>query len=426
MEAPGAVDNSVTKGAIRPSTEVSEAIRIARVVCIFFMIFVHVNPGTAHFMPDEAGIRVFDGVRFFVVDSLGRASVALLSVVAGYLGVLSLRRESHLVFLRKKVRSLVLPLLLWNMIFISMVFVGAKLSAGYVQQSFGGDVTPGRLPNLLLSFTTTPANEPLGFLRDVFVCALLTPLLLFAVRRDNRLFLGTVFGLTTLAVFTPFLLTPSILTLYAVGVYIAERGRMPRPGLGLSLAAFAAFLVLGAVLSWRDMTSDEAAAGALTWLEAGFNAIRLPAALAFWSLALQLQRMRVGAWIAKLEPYVFTAFCAHLLITTLVWAGWQHLLGDYYDPAYPLFFLGMPVFVMACAVVGSHKLNYWTPWLYSLLNGGRGLVSARGRRAVMVGSAPPSAPAAPPDLPSAPGSRQPAGASLLSSPRPLPRPVLRD
>ena len=387
MDAPEAVPQTVTKDASRPGTEVSEAIRVARVVCIFFMIFVHVNPGTAQFSSTLHGIRAFDAVRFFLVDSLGRASVALLSVVAGYLAVFSLRRESYGVFLHKKVKSLALPMVVWNVVFLAMVVLGSTLSAGYVEQSFGGDITLSRLPDLLLGLDGLPANEPLAFLRDVFICALLTPVLLMEVRRSIRLYVVTVTALGLLGVFTAFLMTPSILVLYACGIYFADRGRVPMPDRRLTVVAFLAFVLVGAVLSWRDMTSNEHAAGALTWLEGGFNLIRIPAAIAFWSLALRLQPTRIGAQIAKLEPYVFIAFCGHLILTTMVWAVWQRVFGDYYGAAYPVFFFALPVVVMTAAVIGSRLANTRTPWLFSVLNGGRNLAtSTRGKRAVIVGS----------------------------------------
>ena len=158
------------------------------------------------------------------------------------------------------------------------------------------------------------------------------------------------------------------------------------PGLKLSLVAVIAFIVLGALLTWRDLTSTDGAQSGLTWIEVGFNLVRLPAALAFWALALALGRGVIGRQIMRLEPYVFTAFCIHILVSKVAWMAWQTVFGGYYGRGYPVFFFGIPFLVMACAVIGAGVLNSRAPALFSLINGGRGLVSQRGKRPVPVGS----------------------------------------
>jgi hypothetical protein len=385
MDALGAPEIPLTQDADHPGPEVSEAIRIARVFCIFFMIFVHVHPGTTDFVPDEAGIRLFDVLRFLVVDSLGRASVALLSVVAGFLAVYSLRRETAGVFLRKKSRSLLVPLVLWNLILITLVIFGNLLHEDYIEKSFDGSLTVARLPELILGLGGKPANEPLAFLRDVFVCALFTPLLLASLRRSTRWFVAVAGVLVLLAAVTPIGIRPSIPALYAAGMFIAERRLAPVPSLKLVLPAVIAFAALGAVLAWRDLTSDDGARTGLTWLEAGFNVIRIPAAIVFWSLALALTGSGLGKRLSRLEPYIFTAFCIHVIVSKVVWAAWEPLFGGYYGALYPVFFFGIPVLVITSAVIGARVLNARVPWFFSLLNGGRNLATRR-KRSVPVGA----------------------------------------
>lgn len=385
MDALGFPELDLTENTGHPGAEVSEAIRIARVVCIFFMIFVHVHPGTTDYLAGEGGVRLFDGLRFFVVDSLGRASVALLSVVAGYLAVYSLNREPVRVFLRKKTRSLVVPFLLWNLILIVLVVLGEQLHKGYIEKSFDDGLNLSHLPELVFGLGGKPANEPLAFLRDVFACALFTPLLIAALRRNTGTFVVLVGGLAVLAAITPLGIRPSIPALYSVGIFIAARKVVPIPSLKLVLISLVAFAALGAVLTWRDLTSDDGARTGLTWMEAGFNVIRVPAALAFWSLALALRGSDLGRRLARLEPYIFTAFCIHVIVSKVAWAGWEPVFGGYFDSLYPLFFFAMPVVVIVSAVIGARIVNARVPWLFSLLNGGRNLQPRR-KRPVPVGA----------------------------------------
>ena len=363
---------------LQPSRNVSDSIRIARVLCIFFMIYVHVNPGVSRFAPDVEGIREFDVARFWLVDSLGRASVALLSVIAGYLAVYSLRRDIFRRFAVKKVSSLVVPLLLWDALFIAAAIASNLISPGHLQQSLQGPLTLRRLPNLLIAVTGSPANVPLDFLRDVFVCSLLAPLLIMTLRRTRNGYIVLVAGLTALGFATNFLHTPNILLLYAIGIYVAHMEKIPNLSMKLVAASWVAMAALGLALALGEIETTLHGTGyhAGILLEVGFSAIRLPAAVAFWDLSLRINRSHLFSRLARLEPFVFIAFCCHLLVTTVVWLFWQKVLGDYYSPAYPLFFFLAPVVVMIAAVIFSEAANLYARPAFAMLNGGRSLITA--------------------------------------------------
>ena len=304
----------------QPLRHVSDSIRIARVLCIFFMIYVHVNPGVSRFTPDVEGVRAFDVARFWLVDSLGRASVALLSVIAGYLAVYSLRRDPFRRFASKKVSSLMLPLFLWDGLFILAAIAGNFISKGHLQQTLQGPLTLRRMPDLLIAVTGSPANEPLDFLRDVFVCSMLAPVLILTLRRTRKGYVVLVVGLAALGFATNFLHTPNILLLYAVGIYVAHLETVPVLSRRLVATSWVAMAALGLVLAVGEIETTLHGTGyhASTLLEAGFTAIRLPAAIAFWDVSLRISRTRLLSKLARLEPFVFIAFCCHLLVTTVV------------------------------------------------------------------------------------------------------------
>jgi hypothetical protein len=158
------------------------------------------------------------------------------------------------------------------------------------------------------------------------------------------------------------------------------------PSLRLTFAAVAAFVVVASLLTWRDLTSDDGARGGMTLLEAGFNIVRLPAAVAFWALALRLRGTGLGDRISRLEPYIFIAFCIHLIVSKVAWAGWEPVFGGYYSSLYPVFFFTVPVVVMISAVIGARFANARIPWLFSLLNGGRNLPTGRKPRPAIANS----------------------------------------
>ena len=71
----------------------SLAIKICRVLCIFFTTYVHINPGKDNWtgeIPDYLA-----NIGYLLSDLLGRASVPALSVLGGYLAVSAYQRRAN-------------------------------------------------------------------------------------------------------------------------------------------------------------------------------------------------------------------------------------------------------------------------------------------------------------------------------------------
>jgi fucose 4-O-acetylase-like acetyltransferase len=365
-----------SSGTGRPDPALGDPIRIARVVCIFAVIFVHVNPGISDFDPSGQGVRPFDWLRLEIVNSFGRASIALLSVISGYLAVFSLRKAGYGGFARKKVMSLLVPLAIWSAAMVALAFLGDQVRPGYAAATLGEPVSLLRLPDWLIGLTAPPANVPLYFLRDIFVCALLTPLLVSVWRRGWRAFLLLVAALYALGHLSPLFLTPNLLAFYAIGVAIALNGRVPQVPASAALVSLVAMLAIGAWVSVLQVgylrAAPNAAHAAPAIVEFWLTLIRLPAAVLFWWLSVRLARSAAGPRLAQFEPFIFFAFCSHMIVLTLMWFAWQQVFGGYYDAAYPVFFFLSPVAVLLIARMAVPVLGKLMPPVFRLINGGRG------------------------------------------------------
>jgi hypothetical protein len=359
----------------------SEPIRIARVVCIFFMMYVHVNPGLAHFDPVGHPVRLFDLVRMELVNTMGRASIALLSVISGYLGVFSLHKAGYRKFVSRRISALVIPLAIWNIVFIVLVLVGEQVAQGYLARSLGGPITPESLPTLVFAAFGAPANEPLYFLRDIFICSLMAPFLIASWQRSRILFWAGVLVIYAIGQVTALLVTPNLLAFYAIGVAIALNGRVPQVSGPAALVAGLAVFALGAWITHIEigLVAAPGEGGSLA-LEALLTVIRFPAAVLFWWMAVALSQVRWGRRLAALEPYIFFVFCAHMVILTLAWFGWQRVFGGYYGAFYPVFWLGAPLLALGAGVAGARVLDRLAPGVFALVNGGRALSARRQAR----------------------------------------------
>jgi len=353
--------------------EASQPIMVARVICIFAMIYVHVNPGVADFDPQTQGVKFFDGLRFVLTSSLGRASSVLLCIVSGYLAVFSLVRAGYGDFLMKRVRSLVIPTAIWSAAMIGLYYIGEQLKPGYLEQSLEGPFNWLELPNHLFGLWERPANDPLSFLRDLFVCAAFTQFLMMAWKRHWGAWLALTIAVVAAGAFTPLLITPSLFAYYAIGVAMGMTGRIPIFGRGAALLSAVIVLVIGA---WAGYIAIEhfrtGDTGTPPILEFWLTAVRIPAAVLFWWFSIAIARASWARHVTDFEPSIFFAFCSHMIILTLMWFAWQRVFGGYYDPAYPVFFFLSPVAVLLIARIAVPVLGQLMPPVFKLINGGRG------------------------------------------------------
>jgi peptidoglycan/LPS O-acetylase OafA/YrhL len=155
-----------------------------RPLLILFMTFAH------FFLIDHIsrmnGVAILDFDNWFMVflkAGVAKSGVPLLSLISGYLAVVSLERYGYGRVLWKKAKRLIWPLFWANLLFIILVT--------YPEQARDPNIRPDLqiYPfNLLGWFQATfafyrlPANEPLYFLKDLYTCFLLLPLLVVVSR----------------------------------------------------------------------------------------------------------------------------------------------------------------------------------------------------------------------------------------------------
>ena len=344
-----------------PDDEISRGIAVARVVCILFMITVHVWPGVERIIPaaDTPFERLFYGV---VIDHLGRAAVPLLSLFSGMLFVGSfLRAESTGALLFGKVRSLILPILLWSLPFLPLFAIKAELT-GLPSET---PATLWHFVSRLFAIVDYPLNNPLHFLREIFVMCVYGAAVLLLRRVSATA--AVVAALAIIAVEHGFqgalLLRPPIATAFFIGMALAVAGRQEwAPSWPLVLGVLALYVGLYALAGDRLVVDDE------TGLSVGYPT-RIAMSLLVWRLCRDLARMP-QAWATRglvaLEPHIFVIFCSHKLSAFMVggvalFAGWHES-----DPFYILLFLSQ---IVLCVVVGVALSRLLAP--LPIFSGGR-------------------------------------------------------
>jgi succinoglycan biosynthesis protein ExoH len=137
----------------------------------------------------------------YAITTVTRTAVPALSVFSGYL-LVTRNNYSYVELVWKKFNSLILPLLAWNTIpFI--VFLALNETLWFAPDMLFRNLDVGRLADLSLALNGSPANGPLYFLRDLFICFLIFA----AVRRWMRTTLGIVIALAATGINYKFDLT---------------------------------------------------------------------------------------------------------------------------------------------------------------------------------------------------------------------------
>lgn len=284
-----------------------------------------------------------------------RAGVPALSLFSGFL--FAGMREGTGRLLRKKIRSLILPFLAWNSaILLSLWGLNEWLQLDPSELIAGQ--SRYELVNDLTAFHGAPANAPLYFLRDLFVCCLILGPLRRALRNPD------VFA---------FVLALAILN-YATGmdgrIFIRDTipvfmlvgfGLRGFPGLiaacGRRLAPLA---ILGGVLVlvW--------AGGEASWGDASVLDLLTLATFAglVVGLADRLRPMpRLAAWGRR---YAFVVFLSHWWVLLLLELAWDWLAWS--QGSYRL--LAGALAILA-GVLLTHLIRHLPGPLGSLLTGGR-------------------------------------------------------
>lgn len=358
--------------------ETSSRIRIARVLCIFFMMYAHIDlpgAGTSEIWPGSD--PPVDAIFLAVTQLFSRAGVPLLSAISGWLLVESLSRHSHGRVLAARVSTLLLPMVAWNVVLLGTLLV-------YWTVSGLPWVIPGgfaRAVNAVFAVTDRPINYPLFFLRDLFVCMAVSPVLLRAGRSYPWI---TVAACGALAVFLPagtVLIRPQILFFFSLGLVLRARNADATALDRWIVVAGMVFLAMGLLrIGVNDSLSQ---VPMLPFWKLVDDISRLSGVVFFWIVTARLVRTQLGGWLVALEAYIFIVFCSHLIAFQALNLFARTAIADEIHIALqPLYFAALPVAAVAAAVLATEVGRTLAPSLVHLLNGGRPIAPGERRLAL--------------------------------------------
>lgn len=315
--------------------DLSRRIVVLRPFLIFLIMTTHVHGSL--YRPDMQGLSWSLGTYLYALLTgvIATCALPLLSVISGYLAGCVTWHTSYVRMLWNKCGTLLLPMLFWNLIMALWIY----------RQNVGGLDVRGDLAlypfdaqrwfYALTSIFRIPANPPLYFLRELFLCFLCFPLFKLLARYwwSGLLLVCFVAYCYLSEIHFGFFIRFDIYGFFMLGLLLARHQYVERieqacaPWVWWIIAAYA---VCCLALAWYAF---EAPASHFLLL---MKMLTLFGPLVFWLIGGWLQRGALGSFLTWLSPASFPVFLGHCVVILLVYnvmldVSGASMLSDHYS-----------------------------------------------------------------------------------------------
>lgn len=323
-------------------------------LCILFMTTTHAWPGAIRTLAAD----VPDAFHIFyviIIDSFGRASVPLLSIISGMLVFHSLSNSNATKVVKGKFKTLIIPMIAWSLPIIAIIFLEPL-----VRNTQTPDTSLMAWLNYLFSVTEAPANGPLHFFRDIFIMALYS-IAIFWVFQRNR-YLGTILAIVILLLEQKsggfLIFRNQIAFMYIVGFLISAWGHSNWQPSQYLAAACALFYALYEI--YGPSNTEALSIYAQRFWEL---APRGAMAMVMWAISAYLVKVDwANSRIQNLEPHIFVVFCTHMIVVKFIaLVAW---LTDWSEMSlfHPVVLIGQVALFVIVGVLVDRLLTPF-PWL---------------------------------------------------------------
>jgi succinoglycan biosynthesis protein ExoH len=355
----------------------SQTINFARISLIVGLVFLHYewfpNARISPFRgldPTQNQIATF--VQSFVLFFFFSV-VPLLSMISGWL-IFSFRSDAATALrsrMRRRFASLYLPLVFWNALFLGVLLLLFQVNpADRLLSEMNIDLgSAGALDyvNAVFAVTEHPIGFQFWFVRDLFVTALVSPLLWLLLTRAPLL--GAVFlgGAWLIGHDLWIFFRADVVFFFYLGAWIRLRGVPVEIGARATMVFLAAYVAMCAARTLAPYVVD----GDPFILQVATRGMRLVGVLACWGLFQRIAPTPIGGLVARFGGLAFFLHAAHFpLIAEVKLILWGLLPAE--TQAWMLVHYVVSVLVTVALGIGlGLLLTRSAPRAFALLNGGR-------------------------------------------------------
>lgn len=341
-----------TPAGNHPSSHESSQIFYCRIFCIFFMTFTHLKFYEESIVYEGQ----FASVGHLVIDYLGRASVAALSFISGYLTLKSgsgRKKTPLLKFVRRKTGSVLVPMLMWNMFYILAV-VSAHFAFSYEHRIVPILYSGSWLEkiNIFTGLFADPANFSLFFIRDLFIAQIIIFAISFFPLILSRYLLLAVCAVSLFLPMDPVIFREPVLTFLSAGALLALSNTSLYD---LSRSAFFRVICIALLV---PLVMFEGSQIISVLGSSGFNIYKR---MALTAMVLIISYFLVGSVadrpIKYLAQYAFLFYLIHLPVTSFFWIIWAQFFPNIENLTYAIYFFGAPILAFVIANLVARSLR---------------------------------------------------------------------
>ncbi|MBI1808579.1 MAG: acyltransferase [Gemmatimonadetes bacterium] len=329
-------------------------------------------------------------VEYLLSNGLLRFRIPILFIISGYLFAFN-DRQPYGARIRKRVRTLLVPYVLWSAIGLvfTLVLQQWEATAAIVRsahlQPFG-DVPVARLGiwQLWVSLVVVPTPFQLWFLRCLFVYNLAYPWIRTAVLRAPRATFG-VLGVLWVMTFGAWIFEGEGLLFFTLGVWLCktEQDIETRPSWFRPVPTAVLWVGLAALKTWLAFFHDPrlptgpasttiARVVALLFLHK--TVVALGMVVMWYGIDDAVRWAMARRWFVWLSGFSFMIYALHVPLLTYAMI-WVFPLVEHVPHYRLLVYLLLPTTVTAVCVLTGAALRGVAPKLYGVLTGGRGFAA---------------------------------------------------
>jgi succinoglycan biosynthesis protein ExoH len=361
--------------------ELSRSIGFARITLIVGLVFLHYGKYPNSTLSPFRGMdvtthQVATFINSFILFFFF-AVVPLLSVISGWLffafsgnSLQPLGRR-----IRKRVVSLYLPLVSWNAFFLAILLLIYLCDSSYpLLQEINIKFETAKWPeyiNAIFGLTQHPVGFQFWFVRDLFVTALISPLLWLGLTRAPYI-VCLVLGAAWITNFELWIFFRSDVVFF---FYLGGLIRQKRWALSVSsrftLLACAVYVAIIALRVVAPYVIDVSIPLDRTLLDTATRAGRLIGVSACWGVLQHAAQSKFGAWAASYGGLAFFLHGAHFPLLAEVKILLWNMLPAETDAWMLVHYLASVAITVFIGISLGLLLAKAAPRAFALLNGGR-------------------------------------------------------
>ncbi|MCC3151878.1 acyltransferase [Hymenobacter sp. BT770] len=368
----------------------SQKLKFWSLVAMLLLVYVHaynLHPRYLQpFTPVQEPLTAGTWLQYFLANGLLRFRIPILFAISGYLFARREGHEPHGARVRRRLRTLGLPYLLWSLLWLGALWaleqfpitrqavIDAEISPFWPRQL----LSQYSVGELVQRWLVMPAPFQLWFLRSLLVYNLAYPWLRIAVLRRPGIYFGLAGLLWFFMVPLP-LVEGEGLLFFGLGVWLALRDKNVlappawfRPGLVAALWVGATV-----VKTWLAFHAGPPFSVPLAVLMLALHKLgEISGMLTAWFGLNGLVRWCMArGWFRWLTGFSFMIYVLHV-----PFVNYATELALRYAPAVPhvhlLTYLVLPLLVILVSVGVGALLRWAVPGIYATLTGGRGLATS--------------------------------------------------